>query len=247
MIKEPSKVTVIDVPVSVVTMDSAVRYVSDHFEELCGGYICAANAHTTVMAHEDMQYRKVQCEAALTLPDGKPLAVIGKKKSGMQMEKVTGTHFMQTVFTDPRFSGKKHFFYGTTREDLERMIPAVEKAYPALRICGWEPSVFRELSDSEVEALAQRIRESGADFVWVALGAPRQERLMYRMRGMTGAVMTGVGGAFHILSGNISDAPVWMQNVGLEWFYRLCKEPRRLFKRYLVTNTKFIVYHLKTK
>jgi N-acetylglucosaminyldiphosphoundecaprenol N-acetyl-beta-D-mannosaminyltransferase len=127
------------------------------------------------------------------------------------------------------------------------MLPAVRRDYPQLQICGWEPSVFRELTDPEVEALAERIRAAQADFVWVALGAPRQEYLMHRLKGKTGAVMTGVGGAFHILSGAIGDAPAWMQNVGLEWFYRLCKEPKRLLKRYLVTNTKFILYHLRTK
>ena len=247
MNKKLSRVTVIDVPVSVVTMESAVQYVAENFNQLRGGYICAANAHTTVMAHEDLRYRKVQEESVLTLPDGKPLAVIGKHKSRMQMEKVTGTHFMQRIFTDPRFSEKKHYFYGTREEDLARMIPAVQREYPALHICGYEPSVFRELGDTEVDDLARRIEEAGADFVWVALGAPRQENLMYRMKGNTHAIMTGVGGAFHILAGTINDAPAWMQNAGLEWFYRLCKEPGRLFKRYLITNTKFIVYHLKAK
>lgn len=247
MINEPSRVRVIDVPVSVVTMESAVQYVADNFDRLCGSYVCAANAHTTVMAHEDRQYRKIQEEAVLTLPDGKPLAVVGKHRSRMQMEKVTGTHFMQAIFTDPRFCEKKHYFYGTREEDLARMIPAVRRDYPALHICGYEPSVFRELSDPEVDALARRICAAQADFVWVALGAPRQECLMHRMKGKTGAVMTGVGGAFHILSGTVGDAPAWMQNAGLEWFYRLCKEPKRLFKRYLVTNTKFIFYHLTSK
>lgn len=247
MINEPSRVRVIDVSVSVVTMDSAVRYLAENFAQLRGGYVCAANAHTTVMAHEDPLYRKVQDEAVLTLPDGKPLAVIGKGRSQMPMEKVTGTHFMQRIFTAPEFCGKKHYFYGTREEDLERMLPAVRRDYPQLQICGWEPSVFRELTDPEVEALAERIRAAQADFVWVALGAPRQEYLMHRLKGKTGAVMTGVGGAFHILSGAIGDAPVWMQNAGLEWFYRLCKEPKRLMKRYLVTNTKFILYHLRTK
>ena len=244
MTMEPSRVNVIDVPVSAVTMESALEYVADRFEALCGGYICAANAHTAVMAHEDLQYRKVQTEAVLILPDGKPLSVIGKKKSGLPMEKVTGTHFMRAIFTDPRFSDRKHYFYGTTAEDMEKMIPAVKMQYPNLEICGWEPSVFRELSEPEVNALAHRISEAKADFVWVALGAPRQENLMYRLKGKTDAVMTGVGGAFHILAGTVGDAPAWMQNAGLEWFYRLSKEPKRLFKRYLVTNTKFIVYHL---
>ena len=244
---ELARVRVLDVPVSVVTLDSVLVYVAENSDALKGHYICAANAHTTVMAHEDPQYRKVQQEAAITLPDGKPLAVVGKKKSRSVIEKVTGTHFMQAIFTDPRFRDKKHYFYGTRQSDLDKMIPALQRDYPQLQICGWEPSVFREMDDTEVDALASQIREAGADFLWVALGAPRQEILMHRLEGKTSAIMTGVGGAFHILAGTISDAPAWMQRVGLEWFYRLCKEPKRLFKRYLVTNTKFIFYHLKNR
>ena len=206
--------------------------------------MCAANAHTTVMAHEDKAYLKIQSHSVLTLPDGKPLAVVGRKKANDAIEKVTGTHFMQSIFMDSRFAGRKHYFYGTAEEDIEEMIINVRKMYPDMTICGYEPSVFRELNDSEVNALVDRINASDADFVWIALGAPRQEYLMYRLSGKVNALMTGVGGAFQIIAGRINDAPQWMQNAGLEWLYRLYKEPRRLFKRYLVTNTKFIYYLL---
>ena len=147
---------------------------------------------------------------------------------------------MQNIFTAPRFAGKRHYFYGTAPEDLENMISKVRLDYPDLQICGYEPSIFRELSDLEVEELAQRINAAQADFIWVAIGAPRQEKLMFRLKGKVNGMMTGVGGAFNILAGRVSDAPMWMQNAGLEWLYRLCKEPKRLFKRYLVTNSKFL-------
>jgi len=162
------------------------------------------------------------------------------------MEKVTGTHFMQNIFTDPRFAGRRHYFYGTTQENLEIMISKVRNDYPDLIISGYEPSVFRELNDVEVDELAKRINKTYADFVWVAIGAPRQELLMYRLKDKINGLMTGVGGAFNILAGKVSDAPAWMQNIGLEWFYRLLKEPKRLFKRYMITNSKFIWYLLKS-
>jgi len=127
------------------------------------------------------------------------------------------------------------------------MINQVCLDYPQMVICGYEPSVFRELRDDEVDALAERINAAKADFIWVALGAPRQEMLMHRLRGKVCGVMCGVGGAFNILAGIVSDAPVWMQNMGLEWFYRLIKEPKRLFRRYLVTNTKFLYYLITGK
>lgn len=244
---EIPRVDVIGVPVSAVTMDSALEYVISNLEQLRGSYICASNVHTTVMARENDHYHRVQRESALSLPDGKPLSVIGRRKTDLPMEKVTGTHFMQHIFTDRRFAGKKHFFYGATEQTLALMMKNLALDYPQLQICGCEPSVFRPLEDEEAEALVQRINDSGADFIWVALGAPRQELLMYRLRGRVKGLMTGVGGAFNILAGLVDDAPQWMQNAGLEWFYRLYREPGRLFRRYLVTNTKFIYYLLRGK
>lgn len=241
----PPKVNIIGIPVSAVTMDTALDYVAENLNRIRGEYICAANVHTTVMAYEDETYKAVQSGAVLALPDGKPLSWVGKQNTTLEMEKTTGTHFLQNILSDDRFVGKKHYFYGTRQEDLERMIPQIRKDYPNACVCGCEPSLFRELTDEEVAELVNRINTAEADFIWIALGAPRQEMLMHRMRGMVNGVMTGVGGAFHILAGTIPDAPAWMQSVGLEWLFRLWKEPRRLFKRYLITNSKFIFYILR--
>lgn len=243
----PERVPVIGVPVSAVTMESALGFVSDNLEQIRGEYICASNVHTTVMAHEQEHYFRAQSFSVMSLPDGKPLSVIGQRKTDAPMEKVTGTHFMQHIFSDPRFAGKRHFFYGTHRETLDAMMKKIRQDYPELVICGVEPSVFRDMSNAEEQELADRINASNADFVWIAIGAPRQELLMYRLRGKVNGVMCGVGGAFNILAGIVSDAPAWMQDMGLEWLFRLMKEPKRLFRRYLVTNTKFIFYLLSGK
>ena len=241
---QPPRADVIGVPISAVTMETALSFVAENLDSLGGQYVCASNVHTTVMARENAHYMNVQSESVMSLPDGKPLSVVGRRKMACPMEKVTGTHFMQNIFTDERFTEKKHYFYGTTQENLENMIAKVRVDYPELAICGYEPSVFRELSDEEVVELAGRINDAQADFIWIAIGAPRQEILMHRLKGKVNGLMTGVGGAFNILAGVVSDAPMWMQNAGLEWLYRLLKEPRRLFKRYLVTNSKFIWYLL---
>lgn len=242
--ESPRQVQVIGVPVSVVTMESALAYTSRCFEQLRGRYFCAANVHTTVMAHEQADYGRIQRQAAMVLPDGKPLSVLGHRKTGLPMEKVTGLHFMRRIFTDPRFAGKRHFFYGTGADTLEAVICRLRQAYPELNICGYAPSVFRELSDGEVLELAERIRKSRADFIWIALGAPRQEVLMYRLKSRVDGIMCGVGGAFPILAHLVPEAPQWMQNAGLEWCYRLMQEPKRLFRRYLTTNSKFLYYLL---
>ena len=247
ILNEIPRVDVIGIPISAVTMESALAYVAENLEVLRGSYICASNVHTTVMAREDSLYHRVQSESVLSLPDGKPLSVVGRRKTILPMEKVTGTHFMQKIFADPRFAGKKHFFYGTAEQTLMLMMERIREDYPELNVCGYEPSVFRPLEEEEEEALVKRINDSDADFIWVALGAPRQELLMHRLKGRVCGLMTGVGGAFNILAGLVDDAPQWMQDAGLEWFYRLYREPGRLFRRYLVTNSKFIYYLLRGK
>ncbi|MBQ8892255.1 MAG: WecB/TagA/CpsF family glycosyltransferase [Bacilli bacterium] len=243
----PKKVNVIGVPISVVNIDIVLDYISSNFDDIRGNYICASNVHTTVMAYDDKNYHKVQSESIISLPDGKPLATLGNKKGYKEMQKTTGTHFMQATFTDDRFKNKKHYFYGSTKENLEEMIKKVKNDYPNLEICGYEPSIFKELDEKALEELIYRINSSNADFVWIGIGAPRQEILMNRLKEKTNSLMTGVGGAFNILSGKVKDAPKWMQNAGLEWFYRFIKEPRRLFKRYFVTNSKFIWYNWRDK
>ena len=238
----PKRVDVIGVPISVVNLEIVQNFISENFENLRGNYICASNVHTTVMAHDNKDYLKVQSESIVSLPDGKPLASCGKSKGHKEMEKTTGTHFMQETFTDERFKNKKHYFYGNSQENLDIMIEKIKIKYPSLNICGYEPSIFRELDEKELEELIERINKSEADFVWIGIGAPRQEILMNRLKGKTNSIMTGVGGAVNILADLVDDAPKWMQDAGLEWFYRFIKEPRRLFKRYVVTNSKYIWY-----
>ena len=237
------RVDIIGVPISAVNMDSCIRYVKDHLKEAVGGYICVSNAHTTVMAHEHPAYRRVQEESFLSLPDGKPLSVIGRR-TVPEMDRVTGPDFMRRIFEESREMGYRHFFYGNTPENLELFLGAVRRDYPWVEIAGWEPSVFRDLTREEEQSLTERINGTRPDFIWVALGAPRQENFCYRLRGRTRGVMVAVGGAFNILAGIVAEAPRWVQDLGMEWFYRLLQEPRRLFRRYLVTNTKFLFYAL---
>lgn len=247
LLNKPDRVSVIGVPISIVNIDIAVKFVEDNLDNIRGEYICASNAHTCVMAHEDKDYLKVQSESIMSIPDGKPLADVGNKKGHKEMNKTTGNCFMQGIFNSNKLNKCNHYFYGSTNETLDLMIPKIKETYPNINICGYEPSVFRELTDKEVDELAKRINKSKADFVWFGIGAPKQENLMSRLKGKTNSVMTGIGGVFNILAGKISDAPKWMQKIGLEWFYRLIKDPKRLFKRYLITNSKYIWYNWRDK
>lgn len=173
------------------------------------------------------------------MPDGKPLSVIGRKKFP-QMNRVTGPDLMRRLFEESKEKKIRHYFYGTTQENINALLEKIKKEYPWVEVVGYEPSVFRPLSEEEENALIARINQTNPDIVWVALGAPRQEEFCYKMQGKINGLMIGVGGAFNVVSGVIDEAPQWMQDISLEWFYRFMKEPKRLFRRYLVTNSKFI-------
>lgn len=241
------RVDILGVRISAVNFESSIKYLFDNFDEAKGKYICAANVHTTVTAHDDLEYRRVQNNSFLTLPDGKPLSVVGKKGGYTDMGRVTGPDFMEEILKRTENSSFTHFFYGNTKENLKIFIDEIQKQYPNLKIVGFEHSAFRELSDEETNQLINKINLSKADFVWVALGAPRQEFFCEKLSKRTNSIWVAVGGAFNVISGVIPRAPKWMQNVGLEWLYRLLKEPKRLFKRYFITNTKFLYYLAKEK
>lgn len=239
------RVRVIGVPISAANMTTALSVIEEGLSDgdARGSYICVSNVHTTVMAHDDPAYLEVQSESFLTLPDGKPLSMAGAKLVP-SMARVTGPDLMREVFSDARFAGCSHYFYGNTEENVGKLVEALRASYPDLDIAGWEPSVFRSMSEAEEDGLCARIEDSGADFAWIGLGAPRQEEFCHRNSGKTSALMVGVGGAFNILAGITPEAPRWMQDLSLEWLYRLIQEPRRLFKRYAITNTRFM-YLLK--
>ncbi len=224
-------------------MVDVLSFIEENIDTIKGEYICVSNVHTTVMAHDDPNYYRVQTESLMSVPDGKPLSIVGGK-AVPSMGRVTGPDLMREIFEVSAERGYRHYFYGNTKENVKALIAALERDYPGLDICGYEPSVFRDMTSQEELELATRINESEPDFVWVALGAPRQECFCHRMRGRIEGLMVGVGGAFNILAGITPEAPIWMQNLSLEWLYRLIQEPRRLFKRYVVTNSKFIYYQV---
>ncbi len=241
-----NRAMVIGVPISAVNMDIVVDNIFEDPEATRGQYICVSNAHSTVIAHDDPDYYRVQAESFMSVPDGKPLSMIGKKQFP-EMDRVTGADLMRRIFEESKDRDLRHFFYGDHQEVLDEMKKALLREYPWLNIVGMEPSVFRDMTEQEEEELKDRINATNPDFVWVALGCPRQENFCFRMRGQIHALMIGVGGAFNVLAGLVSEAPVWMENLCLEWFYRFIQEPRRLFKRYFVTNPKFLWYHWTKK
>lgn len=237
-----NRVNIIGVNISAINMEESLKAVNDNFEKIKGKYICASNVHTTVMAYDNYKYREIQNNSYMSLPDGKPLSIYGRICGYTKMDRVTGPDFFENILKLSLTKGWNHYFYGNTKENLDLLIKHLKINYEGLNIVGYEPSLFRELTNKEKDELCFRINKSKADFVWVAIGAPKQECLCAELSNKTKSIWVGVGGAFNVVAGVIPRAPHWMQKMCLEWFYRLIKEPKRLFKRYFITNIKFLYY-----
>lgn len=228
--------SILGVNIAVTDMDQTVQFIMQNIKELSGKYICVSNVHTTVMSYEDKEYRNVQNSAVMALPDGKPLSVVSRKRGYPEAQRVTGPDLMLELFQKPL----KHFFYGGKEETLVILEQKLKEKYPEIQIAGMYSPPFRPLTEEEDDEDVKRINESGADVVWVGLGAPKQENWMYAHRDKVNGLMIGVGAGFDYHADVIKRAPKWMQKLSLEWLYRLLQDPKRLWKRYLSTNFKFL-------
>ncbi len=233
-------VNILGVEIAAIDMEWLLAFTKKHIKDLKGDYICVSNVHTTVTAFEDPEYRAVQNGGILAIPDGGPLSSVGRKRGAKNMSRTTGPSYMEELLKISEEKGYSHFFYGSTEETLQKLEQRLRKEYPSLTIAGLYSPPFRQLTEEEDREITNKINENQPDFVWVGLGAPKQEKWMAAHQGCVNGLMVGVGAAFDYYAGNIKRAPKWMQKANLEWLYRLLQDPKRLFTRYLVTNTKFI-------
>jgi len=242
-----NKCKILKVDICVTNMKELLRFIDNHLREVKGEYLCFSNVHTTVMAQEEEDYLQVQNSSLLSLPDGGPLSVIAQKRGFKEAERVTGPDFMMEIFKVSEEKGYSHFFYGSTQETLDELKKNLRNRFPKLNIVGMISPPFRPLTEEESIKITNEINETNPDFLWVGLGAPKQEVWMYNHKSKINSLMVGVGAGFDYHANKIQRAPSIMQKYSLEWLYRLIQDPKRLFKRYLQTNTKFIFYILRDK
>lgn len=231
---------IMGVDIAAIDMEWLVNYLNRNVKDLSGDYICVSNVHTTVTAYEDQEYCRVQNGGIMAIPDGGPLSSVGQKRGFKNMKRTTGPSLMGEIFKISATEGYRHYFYGSTDETLEKLYSVLTESYPGIQIAGMYSPPFRPMTEDEDKAIVDRINETKPDFVWVGLGAPKQEKWMAAHQGRVEGLMIGVGAGFDYHAGNIERAPEWMQKSNLEWVYRLLQDPRRLFGRYWHTNTKFI-------
>ena len=203
-------------------------------------YVCCVNVHMCVEAHNDPAFAAVVNNADFATADGMPMLNRLNRQYHLRQERMAGNDIMPALMAEAAEQGLSIYLYGGKPDVLDRITTRAAKELPALRISGAESPPFRPLTDTEMEEAAARINASGAQVVLVSLGCPKQEKWMARMKGRIQGIMLGMGGAFLLYAGVDTRAPKWMRDLSLEWLYRLALEPRRLFKRYLITNTTFV-------
>jgi N-acetylglucosaminyldiphosphoundecaprenol N-acetyl-beta-D-mannosaminyltransferase len=208
-------------------------------------YICCCNAHSLVTMRKESPVQAAIESAHLALPDGAPVAWMMRKLGLRGQKRLSGPDLMWRYCALAEREGTPIFLYGNTDGVLRTLQARLQTAFPRLLISGMLAPPFRPLTPAETDAVLRRIRDSGAAVVFVSLGCPKQELWMAQQSARLPAVMVGVGAAFDYHAGTLRRAPVWMQHAGLEWLYRLCTEPRRLWRRYFVTNSLFMLGALR--
>ena len=219
-----------------------VFWLSEHKKS---SYVCFANVHMLVEAYKDKDFNNILNNADVACPDGGPLSKLMKLLYGQQQDRVAGMDLLPALLQEAAARGKSVYFYGSTNDVLEAVVETAKKKHPDLKIAGYYSPPFRKLTEMEDEAIVDMINATEPDLVFVALGCPKQERWMANHKDRVNACMLGVGQAYMTFAGLEKRLPKWARDLSLEWVYRLVQEPKRLWKRYLVTNSVFVALALK--
>jgi N-acetylglucosaminyldiphosphoundecaprenol N-acetyl-beta-D-mannosaminyltransferase len=225
----------IDLPGAVSVIESAVR-------EGTKGYVCVTSVHGVMEAQRDPEFRDILNRALLVTPDGMPTVWVGRLQGNSAMKRVFGPDLMLEVCQRSAGTGIRHFLYGGKPGIAGELAQRLRRNFPGIAVVGTFTPPFRPLEPSEQLALERQLETVLPDIVWVGLSTPKQERFMAAtFRRLPCKIMVGVGAAFDIHTGHVQDAPKWIKDVGLQWAHRLCQDPGRLWKRYLVNNSAFLV------
>ena len=208
---------IMGVNIAAINMGWLVYYLEKNLSKIKGDYICVANVHTTVTSYEDEKYCEIQNNGLMAIPDGGPLSTVGQKRGYKNMERTTGPSLMGEIFEISAKKGYRHYFYGSEEETLKLLYQKLTNRYPKIQIAGMYSPPFRPMMEEEDAAIVEQINDTKPDFVWVGLGAPKQEKWMAAHQGRIDGLMLGVGAGFDYYAENIKRAPMWMQKHNLEW------------------------------
>ncbi len=236
------RMNILGVQVSATNMPDAVAQIRTWVVSRTRTYVCVTGVHGVMECQNDRRLRDIHNGAGMVTPDGMPLVYVSRMGGHAETMRVYGPDLMAAICMESMATGFRHFFYGATPATLAKLSSRVSERFPGIRIAGTYAPPFRPLTADERSEVATRINESSPDIVWVGLSTPKQELWMADFRERLNApVLIGVGAAFDFHAGTVRQAPRWMQPLCLEWLFRLMMEPRRLWKRYLVNNPRFLV------
>jgi N-acetylglucosaminyldiphosphoundecaprenol N-acetyl-beta-D-mannosaminyltransferase len=240
------RANILGVGVSAINMGDALRTIEDWIGKREEHYVCITGVHGIMESQRDERLRQIHNAAGLVTPDGMPLVWLSRFQGFRRVSRVYGPDLMLACCAASHRGGYRHFLYGGGPGVVERLAEKLRGRFEGLRIVGSYSPPFRALTPSEDEAVVRHINDATPDIVWVGLSTPTQERWMGEHLGRVHApVMVGVGAAFDFNAGLKRQAPSWMQAGGLEWLFRLSSEPRRLWRRYLRNNPRFVWYALR--
>lgn len=227
------RVDILGVRVSAINMAQAIEMIDAWLETKTQNYACFTPAHSIIDAANSPELTDIFNNSGVTAPDGMFIVWLLKLYGRKHVSRVYGPDMLLEVCRHSKKTGYRHFFYGGAPGIPEMLAGKLTKRFPELKVVGMHSPPFRPLTDEEDQEEIEMINRSGADIVWVGIGSPKQDQWMTDHIGKIKApVLIGIGAAFDFHSGNKKQAPPWMQRSGLEWFFRLMTEPRRLWRRY---------------
>ena len=225
---------------STLSFNDTINKIVDFGLKNKSAYVCVSNVHMLVTATKSNKFSRVLENADLAILDGMPLCWSYKFKYGYQPDRIAGRHLMHSLINASIENQLSIYLYGSEDHKLQKAKTYILQNYPGVRIAGMYAPPFRQLNPDEEIEVIKKINDSGANIVFVALGCPKQEVWMHKMKGKINATMLGIGIAIETLTKQQIPTPKWIENSGFEWLFRLVKEPKKLFKRYLITNTVFL-------
>jgi N-acetylglucosaminyldiphosphoundecaprenol N-acetyl-beta-D-mannosaminyltransferase len=222
-------------------MEDAVGLADGHIRQGKKGYVCVTGVHGVMEAQSDPDFRHILNTATITAPDGMPTVWVGAMQGHAGMSRVYGPDYMLELCRLSVSRGYTQFLYGGNSGVADQLATILMRRFPGLRVVGTFTPPFRPLNSEEEAELIHQVKTLNPDIIWVGLSTPKQEKFMAAyLAKLDTHLMIGVGAAFDIHTGKIADAPQWIKAVGLQWLHRLFQEPKRLWKRYLINNPKFI-------
>ena len=235
-------VSVLDVPLALTDYARTLEWMDEMVATRERGYVCVCNVHTVMASGEDAELRDALHGSAMNVPDGQPLVWAINSLGHSLAGRVYGPELMSRACDHAADNGHRFYLYGGRNQGaLVQLALNLRQRHPGMRIVGGYSPPHRPLTEEEQRAAAAAIDRSRADVVWVGIGVPKQEKWMAQMRPLVDApLLIGVGAAFDFHAGLVPQAPNWLQEAGLEWAYRLMHEPRRLWRRYLRYNPRFV-------